>query len=74
MKIVYPDNIIRLGNSSNFIGKSCVDSFISLPEIFAVYRIEGKVVEKRPDSIIANPLVVSFDIALLQRNRVAPFR
>ncbi|MBA7689742.1 hypothetical protein ES703_98253 [subsurface metagenome] len=64
MIIVYPDNIIRPGNSRDYVGEGCVDSFISLPEIFAVFRIEGEVVEKRPDSSVADTVVVGFDIGL----------
>ena len=64
MIIVYPDNIIRPGDSRNYVGESCVNSFISLPEIFAVFRIEGEVVKKGPDSSVADTLIVGFDIGL----------
>ncbi len=74
MIIVYPDNIIGFSDSRNYVGESCVDSFISLPEIFAVFRIEGEVVKKGPDSSVTEPVVVGFDIVLGERNRVAVFR
>ena len=64
MIIMYPDNIIRFGNSRDYVGESCVDSFISLPEIFAVFCVEGKVVKKRPDSSVAHSMIVGFDVVL----------
>jgi len=72
--IVYPDNIVRFGNFSNYVGEGCVDSFVSLPEIFAVFRIEGKKKKKGPDSSVTEPVIVGFDIVLGERNRVSVFR
>ncbi|MBA7677541.1 hypothetical protein ES703_85799 [subsurface metagenome] len=74
MIIVYPDDIIRFGDSSNYVGESCVGSFVGLPEIFAIFRVEGEMVKERPDGSVADTVVVGFDIMLCDRNWMAVFR
>ena len=71
MIVVYPEDIIFLSDPGNDAAKELINALVSLPETFIMNHILGKVVEEGPNSLIAEPIVVTFNIILRQKHRVA---
>jgi hypothetical protein len=72
--VVYPDDVIGFGDACHHVGEGRVHSLIGLPRLLAVFGIEREVVKERPDGLVAETVVVGFDILLRDGDRVATLR
>lgn len=60
--VVNPQDIVRPGHFQQRRGEDIVDSLVLQPEVFVVSGVGGKVMEKRPDGLIAKALVEILEI------------
>src|SRR4029077_18598218 len=71
MIIMYPHRIVRADGFQQSCTKGLIDPSILRPVLLVVFGIRGKVVEKRPDSLVAEALIKIFKILPGKKNRIA---
>ena len=70
--IMYPDNVILTRDLGHLVAEDPVDAHVGIPEVVAVYGVEGKVMEERPDRLVGEAEVEVVDIILGEKNPVTP--
>src|SRR5262245_24840213 len=71
MVIVYPNGVVFADRVQKRCAERFIDLAILLPAGFVVPSVGGKVVEERPDRLVAKALIEIFEILLRKKDRTA---
>ena len=74
MIILYPDEVVIFASLGDHIGAGLIDPLVCLPQTLVVPHILRKIMEKRPDSSIAESEIKIINVRFCQKDRKAVFR
>ena len=73
MVVVNPDDVIGPGHLHHGIAELLVYPLVDVPCLLVVVCVVIEVVEERPERVIAEPVIVVFDVVRGEEDRVALF-
>ena len=69
--VVDPDDVVRSGHFHHGITELLVHPLVDVPRLLVVVCEEAEVVKDRPEGVVAEPIIIVFDVIGGEEDRVA---